>query len=512
MGTTSSFFGGGGGGGGDPQAVFKAISNISANDLVSLKSNGTVESIFSTPTSLSFGAEDYTRPTFPMAPEYTNNKETQVFYHPTRDKYIILSRASSDLYILTASLSGNTLTVQANNAAQTEVFGSVRAFDAAWDSVSETLVVSIIQTNDYASVYTVTYSTFDNRFERSDSAYSSGANFTGDVAQVAVKGDGTGVAVFQYNGASTRAFAFSYVNTGATPTWRSGTSGDSILSGDRILASSTKYNYLFHISGTDYGILYHTNTVGTPMYASISDGGTSVSSSNIINPFTSANFGKGQFAYDPVNKIAIFGTMDNGAFKSFKIDGLTPSTPANLANMPIGFYTAITFSSNLNKFVSVHVESGGSGSFVVSTFSVDAVTSSCVDVVSDTFSSFAGTNTGTNIFLEFPQLYAPDPDSDKVIVVANNNNDNKELQIVGNPKYLATNIDNYIGEAKEDISSGSTGAVALLKRDVTLPAASFDKGQTLYANSSGSLPSSSGTNKVGYATSSTTMLVTGDQT
>ena len=250
---------------------------------------------------------------------------------------------------------------------------------------------------------------------------------------------------------------------------------------------------------------------GSPKYASISDGGTSVSSSNIINPFSSSNTGRGQFAYDPINRIAIFGHLQGTFFQSFKIDGLTPSTPANLANAPLGFYTAITFSPNLNKFVSVHVESGGSGSFVVSTFNVDAATSSCVDVVTETFSSFAGTNTGTSIFLEFPQIYAPDPDSDKVVIVANNNNDNKELQIVGNPKYLATNIGDYIGEAKEDIASGSTGAVTILNRDVTLPAASFDKGQILYANSSGSLPSSSGTNKVGYATGSTTMLVTGDQ-
>ena len=55
MGTTSSFFGGGGGGG-DPQANFKASTNINANDLVVLNSNGTIGPMTSVSSTSSAGS------------------------------------------------------------------------------------------------------------------------------------------------------------------------------------------------------------------------------------------------------------------------------------------------------------------------------------------------------------------------------------------------------------------------------------------------------------------------
>jgi len=76
--------------------------------------------------------------------------------------------------------------------------------------------------------------------------------------------------------------------------------------------------------------------------------------------------------------------------------------------------------------------------------------------------------------------------------------------------YVDTNIDSHFGEAKEAITSGNAGPVGILNRTVDVTGASFQKGQKLFANPSGSALATSGTYRVGYATDSDTVLVTGD--
>ena len=73
-----------------------------------------------------------------------------------------------------------------------------------------------------------------------------------------------------------------------------------------------------------------------------------------------------------------------------------------------------------------------------------------------------------------------------------------------------TNVENHFGEAKEAISSGAAGSVAILNRTKDIADSGFQKGQKLFANPSGTALATSGTYRVGHATDEDTVLVLGD--
>ena len=78
------------------------------------------------------------------------------------------------------------------------------------------------------------------------------------------------------------------------------------------------------------------------------------------------------------------------------------------------------------------------------------------------------------------------------------------------PSYLETNMAQHFGEAKEAISSGAAGSVGILNRSVDFTGSSFQEGQKLFANPSGTALATSGTYRVGHATDKDTVLVLGD--
>lgn len=505
-----SDFLGGSGGGGDPQATFQASANITANDLVALMNNGTIEPVTSTNVTIDFGAEQYVNGAN-QSQASANGKQSMAFYDPAQDKWILLFLlTNADMYIMTASVSGSTVTIQANSGSTYEYYSSTRAFDACWDSDSGQVVVTTVQTNDYAALTSIYWSSSNSRYQRTASTTWAGASYQGDAAFIAENGDGTGIAIHNFSSSSGRCVAWTNA-ANANPPSVTNSSGNDVLS-TYPTVNSSKWGFLWNIADKTYACMYHTHINGDTRFRIITDSGTSVSGGSANNSFmTGQAAGIGSFAYSPITKRVIIGNVQqtNGAYwKTFSFNGQTPSTPTNLGSVPLGTsYTAITYSSYQDKFVAFCQSNTPASTFEIATFDVDDTdVAQNVTRSSDTFSH---PNTGSTLF-EFPSISASEGSNDTIFVFGNNNADNKEYVIAGSPPYLDTNIGTYFGQATEAITSGSAGAVSIINRTVDLGGNNFQTGQKLFANSSGLALATSGTYRVGYATDADTIVVTGD--
>ncbi|QBQ72528.1 hypothetical protein CRP2_gp52 [Roseobacter phage CRP-2] len=505
-----SDFLGGSGGGGDPQATFQASANVSANDLVALMNNGTIKPVNSDNVTIDFGAEQYVNGPY-ASQQSANGKQSKAFYDPAQDKWILLFLLqNADMYIMTASVSGSTVTIQANGGSTYEYYSSTRGFDACWDSASGQVVVTTIQTNDYATLSSIYWSGTNNRYQRTASTTWAGASHQGDAAFIAENGDGTGIAIHNYSSTSGRCVAWTNAANANPPSVTNG-GGNDVLS-TYPTVSTSKWGVLWNIADKTYACMYHTHINGDTRFRIITDSGTSVSGGGAINPFMQGfAAGLSTFAYNPNTKTAVIGIVqqtNNAYWKTFTFNGQTPSTPANLGSVPLGNqYTAITYSSYQDKFVAFCQSNSPASTFEIATFDVDS-TGVCQNVNRDS-DTFSHPNTGSTLF-EFPSISASEGSNDKIFVFGNNNADNNEYVIAGSPPYLDTNVDKYFGQATEAITSGSTGAVSIINRSVDLLGNTFQKGQKLFANPSGSALATSGTYRVGYATDGDTVLVTGE--
>ena len=502
-----SDFLGGSGGGGDPQATFQASANITANDLVALMNNGTIKPVNSDSVTIDFGSEQYVNGA--SSTSYTSNgKKSKAFYYPTQDKYVLITLFGNSLYFMTASVSGTTVTIQSNSGSTYEYAGSVRGFDACWDATNEQVVCSLNQTNDYASLISVYWSSTNNRFQRSAGTTWAGASYQGDAAIIAENGDGTGIAIYNYSNSNDNTVAWTNTSA-ASPPSVTNSAGNQVLAAYPVVNTS-KWAALWKIADKTYACMYHTSANGNTNFRILTDNGTSVTSGTNNSTFMQ-NMAQGvlTFAYNPVAKIALVGNVNNAsAWKTFSFNGTTPSTPTSVGSLPQGGnYTAISYSSFQDKFVAFLQSTGTANEFEMATFDIDD-SGVCQNITREA-DSFTHPNTSQSFF-EYPQVSTPDPDSDIAFVFANNAYDNSEYVIAGSPPYLDTNIDKYFGQATEAITSGSTGAVSIINRSVDLGGNTFQKGQKLFANSSGSAMATSGTYRVGYATDGDTVLVTGN--
>ena len=502
-----SDFLGGSGGGGDPQATFQASANVSANDLVALMNNGTIKPVNSDNVTIDFGSEQYVNGA--NGTSYNaNGKKSKAFYNPTQDKYILLTLFGNSLYIMTASVSGTTVTIQSNSGSTYDYCGSIRGFDACWDATNEQVVVATIQTNDYAVLSSIYWSSSNSRFQRSAGTTWAGASYLGDAAIIAENGDGTGIAIYNFGNANGNTYAWTNTSA-ASPPSVTNSSGNQVLASYPVVTTS-KWAALWKIADKTYACMYYTSANGNTNFSILTDNGTSVTSGNNNSTFMQ-NMAQGvlTFAYNPVAKIALVGNVNNStAWKTFSFNGTTPSTPTSVGSLPQGGnYTAVSYSSFQDKFVAFLQSSGTANQFEMATFDIDD-SGVCQNITIEA-DSFTHPNTGSSFF-EYPQVSTPDPNSDIAFVFGNNSADNYEYVIAGSPPYLDTNIDQYFGQATEAITSGSTGAVSISNRSVDLGGNTFQKGQKLFANPSGSALATSGTYRVGYATDGDTVLVTGE--
>tara|TARA_X000001036_G_scaffold132433_2_gene125258 strand:- start:4349 stop:5917 length:1569 start_codon:yes stop_codon:yes gene_type:complete len=126
--------------------------------------------------------------------------------------------------------------------------------------------------------------------------------------------------------------------------------------------------------------------------------------------------------------------------------------------------------------------------------------------------------TGTNLYCEEAGLFPVKNSGNVILTFKSGTNPTSNYIDASNHiyatqfglPYVATNIDNHFGEAKEAISSGAAGSVGILNRTKDISGSSFQKGQKLFANPSGTALATSGTYRVGHATDGDSVLVLGD--
>ena len=506
-----SDFLGGSGGGGDPQANFKAASNISANELVVLNDNGTVAGVISQNNTIDFGAENISHEVSTFQSEYNyNNKFQHAFYDSTNDKYLLLARNVYDnvLYARTATRSGNVFTLVSSHS---EV-GSIAAFDAKWDYSQNVAYIATLDTSNRGRIRSAYYNTSSGKFEYSGTGdASSQTNFVGEVALIASNNDGTGIAVFRHSDSTTRVFGYE-VHPAQTTTkeprfTKSGLTNGTQIGGNGAYTSSTRGSGLFKLDDGVFGFIWcnsgNSNVgLGNILHASNGDITTNNFNGSYLNG-SSINSGLLYFAFDPINKVLLAG-IQNGSYKYVQYTGISPAAAyGNLGGLTAANNTGIVYSSYLKKFVTFQHPSAGT--FTVNTFTVNTTTGQAEQLTSAT-----DTTSNSSEIMERPRVYMPDTQSDLVIVLANTSTENRDEYILGSPPYLDTNVSQYFGQAAEAITSGSVGPVKIFNREFDILGSSFQTGQKLYENSSGTALATSGTNVVGYAKDTDTIVITGD--
>ena len=510
-----SDFLGGSGGGGDPQANFKAASNISANELVVLNDNGTVAGVISQNNSIDFGAENYSQASTGFQSDYLyNNKFQQAFYDSTNDKYLLLalnnSGGDNTLYARTATRSGNTFTLASSHS---EV-SSISAFDADWDYSQNVAYVATKDTGSRVRIRSAYYNTSSGIFEFSGTGdASSQTNFDTNVVIIASNQDGTGIMASKHNDSTTKVFGYE-VNPAQTTTkeprfTNAGATNGTEIGGNGIFANNIRGSALFRLSDGVFGMVWCNSgnlNVGLGNVLHDSSNGT-ITTNNFngayFNNASIANGGLLYIAFDPINRVLLAG-VNGGTYRFVQYTGDTPQAAyGTVGNLTSANNTAITYSSYLKKFVTFQHPT--SGTFTVNTFTVNTTTGQADEVTSAT-----DTTSDSNEIFERPRIYLPDKNSDIMIVLGNTSTANRDEYILGRPPYLDTNMPKYFGEAAEAITSGSVGPVKVFNREFDIPGSSFQKGQKLYENSSGTTLATSGTNVVGYAKDGDTIVITGN--
>ena len=509
-----SDFLGGSGGGGDPQANFKAASNISADELVVLNDNGTVAGVISQNNTIDFGAENFSQESSFQSAYLDNNRFQQAFYDSTNDRYLLLALkspgADNILYARTATRSGNTFTLASSSSS----VSSITAFDADWDYSQNVAYIATRDTGSRVRIRSAYYNTSSGIFEFSGTGDASSSNsFDNQVVIIASNQDGTGIMASKANDSTTKVFGYE-ANPAQTTTkeprfTKSSATGGTAIGGNGIYANNIRGSDLFRLSDGVFGMVWCNSGnlnvgLGNILHDS-SNGGITTNNFNgaYFNNASISNGGLLYTAFDPINRVLLAG-VNNGVYRFVQYTGDTPQTAyGTLGNFTSANNSAITYSSYLKKFVTFQHPS--SGTFTVTTFIVNTTTGQAEEVTSAT-----DTTSDSNEIFERPRIYMPDKQSDIAIVLGNTSTANRDEYILGSPPYLDTNVSKYIGQAAEAITSGSVGPVKIFNREFDIPGSSFQKGQKLYENSSGTTLATSGTNVIGYAKDADTIVVTGD--
>lgn len=524
MGTLSSLTGAGsGGGGGDPQATFQASANVANGDLVILNNNGTVEPVVSTAV-----AADYTKsdngtkihaggtPTYGMT-SYSAN------YNETHDKYVFFLRYDNgNLYgdLRSGTYSSATETYSTNFRSQ---FSCYANWMSQKRSPNEGYVLGYRANNGYIYVrgvrwngsdYTVTSegtantaisSSQDLYCEANGDGSSSFAigGMTGNGCPAVVHGTWDGTSSTPSFSDTVQSQNSDSINNQFGTDWGNGTlSGGHVKDDIHVLAGQKGTNsYIFacrvEASGTTYG--------------------------NPVNTGFAHNGYPNRIIYDSDVGVGVFQTYSgtNGAGPKYIAYSVNTETLAVTVHgqipMPTGFTgyaSGLGWNPTAKNWVAVDHFGGEIYSFTLD---------STGNVLASNTGQFApNAPTPSSVRLQFQMMF-PVHGSGAMGIMFNGDavisgggagsymDTSNHLYVSQfDIPYVSTNIETYFGEAKEAITSGNAGPVAILNRTKDIPDSTFQKGQKLFANPSGSALATSGTYRVGYATDGDTILVTGD--
>lgn len=509
MGTTSSFFGGGGGGG-DPQANFQASANVTSGDLVVLNDNGTVEPVTSTANLVDMTSTDNGTK---IAAEGTRNYATTGkwgIYNPTLDKYVFAVAGDGNNYETIHTGTYNDSTEEFTLTFRGQFAGYASRLSDKF-SPNNGLLYAYIGTNQYLYVrglYGSTYAiggetTFASGYMRNGDVY---VNTHGEgSSDLTVGGINDGYISFTHgtwNGTSSSIVATAQINetgrrfTSEGTSWSSNSFAGVHVKNDIHVYAAAKSGELYiggvqcNADGTTFGTILNTG----------------------INP--SSNYKS--IAYDPVTNIGLIRHYASSTAKatpfSINTSSLTITKYPDISIIGLSSTGSVMFHPTAKKFTLVDNHS------FTRDVEVFELSASGVKTNGTTHRFFptSSSNPQTEHSSQFPVT-----GTGKVGMVFNAGGTHSvggNYIDTGNHSYVTqfsipftnTNVDSHFGEAKEAITSGSAGPIAMLNRSIDIEDSSFQKGQKLFANPSGTALATSGTYRVGYASDADTVIVTGD--
>lgn len=520
MGTLSSLTGAGsGGGGGDPQATFQASANVANGDLVVLNNNGTVEPVTSTLNASDFAQTDNGTQLYSGGVSSFSSYTSAMLHNADNDEYVsFVHDNSGNIYLRMNEWTYSDATgVFTRDTSYSLGNISTYHWNVFNDNSRNQMLLGYADANGWLRVRGIFKASNGNWTLSAQSPTPNGQNAS-NCAYVGRNEDGTIVAASKYNtNNSPYAQAFSWDGTSSAPV----ETGNGINSNYQSMTGNTlaidNGGFLGHYAGDDVHVLGVRDTNNsfqmTLVAFNCNSGGTNWGTPASTGITTSNNYG--MMTYDPVGNVGIVMYSDGSGSSSivgFTIDktSLAITTFGEVERTKtIG---TVGFNPTSKLFFCTD-ETSGQGNYI-KFFTLDssgnkgATTSEAMlpaysvgSFQPERGGMFPRTNSGNMVF----SFNASDPVSGSYI---SNSNRTYATQFSG--EYVETNIDSHFGEAKEAITSGNTGPVGILNRTVDVTGASFQKGQKLFANPSGSALATSGTYRVGYATDTDTVLVTGD--
>ncbi len=518
MGTTSSFFGGSGGGG-DPTGKFQAAATIAEGDLVALNNNGTVQPVTSTSVANNYAKSDNgtkleatSTPTFGMT-GYSAN------YNQTHNYYIFISRIDGgNLYcnLRTGTYNSGTGEYSLSLRAQVSAYAN---WMSQKRSPSEGYIWGYRGSNGYiysrgirwnGSNYVFTSETYHNTSSTSSADVYCEANGDGSSSfaiAALLNGNTPAVGHGSWDGSSSQPTSTDQLTNynsdtlaGYGTNWTGNTlSGAHVKNNVHVLGAKQSNAKLFacrvESSGTTYGAVANTgfamaqypsriiydNDVGVGVYQFVS-GSTPKYVAFSVNIDTLAitvhgalelpsgftGYGS-SIGWSPTAKTWVAVDHLGGEIFAFTLN----STGAIVTSSTGQFAPGHTGSPSVNLQYQMMFPTYGSGGAMNIVFNGDAAISG----------SGAGSYMDTTNNLYVSQFDVP---------------------------YIDTNVDLQFGEAKEAISNGAAGSVAILNRNKNIVDSTFQKGQKLFANPSGTALATSGTYRVGHALDADDILVLGD--
>lgn len=510
-----SDFLGGSGGGGDPQATFQASANVANGDLVILNNNGTVAPV----SQQSFSANITTSQTGSQLTTGTTNPDSGngrwTYYNDTNAQFVQSTEIGSTVYLSRA--------VETSVGSGQWTISSI----ASRVNVYEThLAQGTGSSSDY--FYWGYRDNAGNIYV--EPVYHNGSNYTngsnigisGSVASgskclyIGNNDDGT-IAVAARCNSNQRIGACHLNYTGGSSITRSSGNPD-ITSGEApATLGSTTVNGIddggfagVHVGGNVHVIHFRNNSDGAnPYIVAVEITATGNTWGTPVRVSQSGGVDQVQMAYDTEGNVGMVAYANN--FVGFTVSGLTITTFS---------VTGLTYTSVANQALAYNSIAkqfmflvGANRAVELFTLSSDGTQGAVTTLTLD------GTETNT-YGMEYPRMAKMQGNTARTLITFHASvpggtghyitNSNQGFMTSFTPAYETTNIDSYFGEAKDAITSGSTGPVGIMKRTVDFAGSSFTKGKELFVNSGGSAMSETGTVRVGYATDSDTILVTGE--
>ena len=515
MGTLSSLTGGSGGGGGDPTGKFQAAAAIANGDLLVLNANGTVQPVTSQQQSGNFARSDNGTATYGNNGNPASTYASVLIHMGTQDQYIMIMRDASSYLrfeVLEYSDATGTFSFVSGQGLPSSLY--TNGWSVHVDQANEAIILGYTNTSYYPRVKVIYHSgTSWNITGDSGHLMQSSTN---NCMYVGRNDNGTIVAAGRENtGNRVGVATVSYNNAGGTPSHTSGfmNANNMRFQGSGMSGNADLGGFFGHYVGNNRHVVHVRDTgdsFKSKLIAFTADSSGATFGNAHETTFTTQN-NYGSMTYDPVGNVGLV-LYDN-------------STGAN--NAPV---TAFTVNSDLTITVHGKVSTGyfyGAVGFNPFTKHFYVQTTRREMKTFKMNSSGVVSDESTNDIVPSQQSTIPDMYYGGLFPRVNSPfqvfSFNSGVGISGNyinssgihgtmfhPAYLETDMDKHFGEAKEAISSGAAGSVGILNRSVDFTGSSFQEGQKLFANPSGTALATSGTYRVGHATDADTVLVLGD--